>query len=185
MLCTPTSDCIEQSLGKVIFSEACVKNSVHRGRGVLSQHALQVVFQHALQQVSRGVISQHALQVSRPTPKGEVEGDLARLGLQAYTQGKVEGDLVQVHTQMEVEWDLARGCLLPVGCACSLGGVPVPREGGGACSRGEVPAARGCLPRGTSPRWLQLRAVHILLECILVQTCFNNQGILKVKIFNV
>ena len=54
--------------GKVIFSEACVKNSVHRG--VVSQHALQVV-------------SQHALQVSRPTPKGEVEGDL----VQAHSQG--------------------------------------------------------------------------------------------------
>ena len=56
--------------GKVIFSEACVKNSVHRG--VLSQHALQVVSQHAFQQVSSGVVSQHALQVSRLTPKGEV-----------------------------------------------------------------------------------------------------------------
>ena len=48
---------------KVIFSEACVKNCVHGGE-VVSQHALQVV-------------SQHALQVSRPTPKGKVEGDLA------------------------------------------------------------------------------------------------------------
>ena len=34
--------------GQVIFSEACVKNSVHRV-GVVSQHALQVVSQHALQ----------------------------------------------------------------------------------------------------------------------------------------
>ena len=63
---------------------------------MLSQHALQVVSQHALQQVSRGVgipaclaadlqwvgIS-HALQVSRPTPKGEVEGDQ----VQANSQG--------------------------------------------------------------------------------------------------
>ena len=56
---------------KVLFSEACVKNSVQRGV-VVSQHALQVVSQHALQ-VSRGMVSQHALQVSRPTPKGEVE----------------------------------------------------------------------------------------------------------------
>ena len=43
--------------------------------GVLSQYALQVVSQHALQQVSGGV--------SKPTPKGEVEGDL----VQAHTQG--------------------------------------------------------------------------------------------------
>ena len=50
----------QRSWGKVIFSEACVKNSVHKGGGVVSQHALQVV-------------SQHALQVSRPTPRGEVE----------------------------------------------------------------------------------------------------------------
>ena len=41
----------QRSWGKVIFSEACVKNNV---RG--------------------GVVSQHALQVSRPTPRGEVEG---------------------------------------------------------------------------------------------------------------
>ena len=38
----------QQSCGKEIFSEACVKNSVHRG-GLLSQHALRVVSQHALQ----------------------------------------------------------------------------------------------------------------------------------------
>ena len=30
--------------------------------------------------VHGGVVSQHALQVSRPTPKGEVEGDLAMEG---------------------------------------------------------------------------------------------------------
>ena len=45
---------------------------------MVSQHALQVVSQLALQQVSRGVVSQHVLQVSRPTPKGESEGDLVR-----------------------------------------------------------------------------------------------------------
>ena len=45
---------------------------------VVSQHALQFVPQHALQQVSRvGMVSQHTLQVSRPTSRGEVEG-LAR-----------------------------------------------------------------------------------------------------------
>ena len=51
-----------------VFTRVC--DSVH---GVASQHALQVAFQHALQQVS-GAVSQHALQVSRPTPKEEVEG---------------------------------------------------------------------------------------------------------------
>ena len=48
-------------------------NSVHGGMGGgVSQHAFQVVSQHALQQVLGGVVSQHALQASRPTPKGEV-----------------------------------------------------------------------------------------------------------------
>ena len=47
---------------------------------MLSQHALQAASQHALQQVSEGgVVSQHALKFSRPTRKGEVEGDLAGL----------------------------------------------------------------------------------------------------------
>ena len=43
--------------------------------GGVSQPALQVASQHALQ-VSRrgGVVSQHALQVSRPTPKGKLRG---------------------------------------------------------------------------------------------------------------
>ena len=46
---------------------------------MLSQHAFQVV-------------SQHALQVSRPTPRGEVEGSGRAVGcLQAHTQGEVEG----------------------------------------------------------------------------------------------
>ena len=62
--------------GKVIFSEACVKNSVHGGEGVVSQHALQVVSQYALQ-VSSGGLQAYTLGgswgvwpggVSRPTP---------------------------------------------------------------------------------------------------------------------
>ena len=73
--------------------------SVHGG-GVTSQHALQVVSQHALQQVSRGggipacladfqahiqggSLGGSGRGVSRPTPKGEVEGDL----VQAHSQG--------------------------------------------------------------------------------------------------
>ena len=46
--------------GKVIFSEACVKNSVHGG------------WYPCRSQV--GGVSQHALQVSRPTPKGKLRG---------------------------------------------------------------------------------------------------------------
>ena len=63
----------QRSWGKVIFPEACVKNSVHRGGGV-----------------------------SRPTPKGEVDGSGWGGGLQAHTQGEVEGSGwggLQAHTQ--------------------------------------------------------------------------------------
>ena len=49
----------QRSWGKVIFSQASVILST--GGGVVSQHALQEVSQHALQQ--GGVLSQHALQV--------------------------------------------------------------------------------------------------------------------------
>ena len=88
-----------------VFTGVCLST----GGGVVSQHALQVVSQHALQQVSGGrVVSQHALQVSRPTPKGEVEGDL-------------DGGSRGPHA----------GVPAPGG-ACSRG-VPAP---GGACSRG-------------------------------------------------
>ena len=52
----------KRSCGKVMFLQVSV--ILFTGVGVASQHALQVV-------------SQHALQVSRPTPKGELEG-LAR-----------------------------------------------------------------------------------------------------------
>ena len=51
--------------GKVIFSQACVKNSVHRWEG----------------SGPRGACSRGG--VSRPTPKGEVEEDL----VQGHTQG--------------------------------------------------------------------------------------------------
>ena len=71
-----------------------------------------------------------------PTPKGEVEGNLA-------------GDL-QAHTQEEVEKDLARGI-----------SMPTPRGGGSIPSCTEA-----------DPIWLLLRALCILLECILVVTNF-------------
>ena len=48
-----------KAAAKVMFLQV----SVCPQRGLVSQHALQVVSQHALQQVSRGVLSQHALHV--------------------------------------------------------------------------------------------------------------------------
>ena len=81
-----------------VFTHVC--DSVHRG--MVSQHALQVVFLHALQQVSRGAISQHALQVSRPTPRGKLRG-LARWGL-----GPTPGGL-QAHRG--VSRPTPRGCV--------------------------------------------------------------------------
>ena len=66
----------------------------------MSQHALQVVSENSLQQVSRAVVvSQHALQVSRPTPRwgGGVEGS-GQGSLQAHTLGEGEWGL-QAHTR--------------------------------------------------------------------------------------
>ena len=109
-------------------------------QGVVSQHALQVVSQHALQQVSRGV-SQHSLQVSRPTPRGEVQGS-------------------------------------------DQGGSPGPHPGGLRCGPGDPPLGVGspgphpvgcvsqhALRQTPPPRWLLLRSVRIVLECILVGPC--------------
>ena len=95
----------QRSWGKVIFSKACVKNSVHGG--VVSQHALQVVFQHALQQVYWGGWQWYPNMrciFSRPTPRGEVEGDLAGGGGSpgSHPRGKLRGIWpggLQVHTQ--------------------------------------------------------------------------------------
>ena len=66
---------------------------------VVSQNVLQVVSQHALQQVGGGVVSQHALQVSRPISKGKFRGIWPGGGVSRPTaKGEVEGDLVQAHT---------------------------------------------------------------------------------------
>ena len=87
-----------------------------------------------------GVVSQHALQVSRSTPKGEVEGDLARGVSRPTPKGKVEGDL-------------ARGVCRPTPGGCLLQGVPAP---GGACPGG-VPAlggaCSGCACLGVPGQW--------------------------------
>ena len=62
----------KRSLRRLCFY-TCPSVILFMGGGMVSWHALQVVSQHALQ-VSGGGVSQHALQVSRPTPKGKVEG---------------------------------------------------------------------------------------------------------------
>ena len=108
----------QRSWGKVIFSQASV--ILFTGEGVVSHHALQVVSQHALQQVSReGVVSQHAFQVSRLTPKGKVERDLARGVSKPTPEGVCSGG------------SAPRGCLVPGG-TWSWGGGGVwkpPRDG--------------------------------------------------------
>ena len=98
---------------------------------VLSQHALQVVSQHALQQVSRGV--------SRPTPNGEVEGDLVQAHSQGRNwggsgpgpqpRGKLRGIWSRPTAKGVVKGIWSGGCLVP-------GGVPGP---GGAWSQWGVP----------------------------------------------
>ena len=64
------------SWGKFMFLHVSV---ILFMQGGVSQHALHVVSQHALQQVSTGG-------VSRPTPRGEVEGS-GQGGLQVHTWG--------------------------------------------------------------------------------------------------
>ena len=173
----------KRSLRRLCFSR-CV--SVHRG--VLSQHALQVVSHHALQQVSGGDIPACLAGFQACTQGGSLGGSGWGEGLQAHTQGEVEGDLVQADSQgrswggsgpgphprgkLWGSWGVpapkgvpaledawSRGCLLPRGCL--LWRMPDP---GGACSG--VCVLRGCVE--TSPLRLLLRSVRILLECILV-----------------
>ena len=75
--------------GKVIFSEVCVKNSVHRGGGYLVPGVW-----------SRGVPGLGGL-VWGVWSWGSAWswGCLVWGGLQAHNQGEVEGDLVQAHNQ--------------------------------------------------------------------------------------
>ena len=75
------------------------------------------------------MVSQHDLQVSRSTPKGEVEGS-GLGGLQAHTQGEVEGSV------------LGRGVSRP-----TPRGVSRPTPSGGGVSR---PTPRG-IPACTDP----------------------------------
>ena len=129
----------KRSCGKVMFLQVSVILFTGGGVGVLSQHALQVVSQHALQQVlgwggwypsmpcrfpgpyPRGKLrgSGQGKGVSRPTPKGEVEGDL----VQAHSQGgNWGGSGPSPHPRWKLRgiW-LGGGCLLWWGGACSGG----------------------------------------------------------------
>ena len=99
----------QRSWGKVIFSEACVKNSVHGGEGGPSPH-----------------------------PGRKLWG-LAR-GLQAHTQGKLRG-------------------------LAGRGLFPGPHPGGFQAQGG---VSQHALRQTPPSRQLLLRAVCMLLECILV-----------------
>ena len=83
-------------------------------QGMLSQHALQVVSQHALQQVWGGV-SQHALQVSRPTPNGKLRGSGQGGFPGPHPRGKLRGiwpgGCLQTHTQGGLQAHTWGGCL--------------------------------------------------------------------------
>ena len=103
-----------------------------------------------------GGISQHALQVSRPTPGGKLRG-LAWGGVSRPTprmgsSGPHLGGGLWAHTQ---------------------GGSPGPHLGGiPACTEADTPSSRRLL----------LRAVRILLECILVLVIFTKK--LTVSLIN-
>ena len=94
----------------------------------------------------RGICPGEGEGISRPTPKGKVEGDQ----VQAHSQGGSEGDPVQAHSQGGSWRGSAQGGLP------GLGGPPGPREV-------ETPPSRRLL----------LRTVRILLECILVYNADN------------
>ena len=122
---------------KVIFSQVCVKNSVQGGSGVPACIAGGIPACLAVG-LQGGVVSQHALQVSRPTPRGEVEGDLVRGVSRPTPKGEVEGDL-------------ARGVSRPTpGGVCSWDGPRGAWSGGGLCGdpSGMATAAGGTHPTG-------------------------------------
>ena len=92
----------QRSWGKVIFSQASV--ILFTGGGVVSQHALQVVSQHALQQVSGGRYPSMPCRCPGPHPGGKFRGIWP------------DGGVCRPTPKGEVEGDLAGGCLLPGGC---------------------------------------------------------------------
>ena len=95
-----------------------------------------------------GEVSQHALQVSRPTPKWEVEGDLARGVSRPTPKGEVEGDqaggVSRPTPKGEVEGIWPGGLRAHTQGGCLLWGVPAL---GGTCSGGCL-LQEGCLLRG-------------------------------------
>ena len=89
----------QRSWGKVMFLHVSV--ILFTGEGVVSQHALQVVSHHTLQQVSGGGYPNMPCRFLGPHPGGKVEGS-GQGGLQAHTQegswGVWPGGL-RAHTQ--------------------------------------------------------------------------------------
>ena len=122
-----------------VFTRVC--HSVHKGGGgVLSQYALQVVYQHTLQQVSGGGwYPSMPCRFPGPHPVGKLRGIWVG-GLQAHTQGGSWGYLRST----------PRGVSRPTPVGC---------------------LSQHALRQNPPPRWLLLRAVRILLECILVSFC--------------
>ena len=119
-------------------------------------------FTHVCDSVHRGeVVSQHALQVSRPTPRGEVEGSGLRWVSRhtpggspgphpGWSPGPHPGGGLQAHT-----W----------------GGLQAHTQGGGLQAHTwGIPA---CTEADSPHTQLLLRAVSILLECILVLFVFR------------
>ena len=143
---------------KVIFSEACVKNSVHRG-GVVSQHALQqvsgglVVSQHALQQVSRGWYPSMPCRFPGPHPGGKFRGIWPGLGGGSpgpHPRGKLRGI-----------WLGESPAPHPEGSAPGGGGVC--SQGASAWSRGEVwrpPPRTATAADGTHPTGMHSCRLH-------------------------
>ena len=73
------------------------------------------------------VVFQHALQVSRPTPRGEVEGDLARGISRPTLKGEVEGNLAWGVLQAHTWQGLLPGGLQAHTWGSAPRGVPAPR----------------------------------------------------------
>ena len=126
-----------------------------------------------------GVVSQHALQVSRPTTGGKLRG-LAWGGSPGpHPGGKLRGQAWEGlrPTLRRGSWGVGPGG----SPGPHLGGSPAPHPGGVYFSGPHSWGSPGPHPGGGYPtmhwgrhhplppsRWLLLRAVRILLECILV-----------------
>ena len=132
------------SLRRLCFYR-CV--SVHGGRGYPSMHC-RFPDPHPCGKL-RGIWPTGS---PGPHPRGKLRGIRPRGVSRPMPKGGVEGDLAGRPPGPHPEWYLLwRWCLLQ----------------GGACSRGGL--LQGCLLQFGDPLWqLLLQAVHILLECILV-----------------